>query len=185
MKPIYGQFAAALALTFGLAACIPPAPEPTPAPSPTPVVTPAPAPQKVPQAPVYDNWIDVPQTPGNWQYSDLGDATQAYFGDSSDFQRALAFRCIRASRMIEIGRPAASNTANSMTIRTETATRTLPAGPGRIASPASSVATLAANDPLLDAIALTRGRFAVESPGMPTLYVPAWAEVTRVIEDCR
>ena len=39
--------------------------------------------------------------------------------------------------------------------------------------------------PLLDAMAITRGRFAVEVEGEPGLYVPAWAEVTRVIEDCR
>ncbi|MEL6878174.1 MAG: hypothetical protein AAGL68_08770 [Pseudomonadota bacterium] len=46
-------------------------------------------------------------------------------------------------------------------------------------------AELDANDPLLDAMAITKGRIAVETAGMPTLYLPAWAEVTRVIEDCR
>ncbi len=40
-------------------------------------------------------------------------------------------------------------------------------------------------DPLLDAMAITRGRFAVEVEGETPLYLPAWAEVTRVIEDCR
>ncbi|HCY02645.1 MAG TPA: hypothetical protein DHU71_07085, partial [Erythrobacter sp.] len=49
----------------------------------------------------------------------------------------------------------------------------------------SLTATLAANDPLLDAMAVTRGRFAVETPGLSTLYLPPWAEVSRVIEDCR
>ncbi|MGE5953581.1 MAG: hypothetical protein ACM308_08200 [Qipengyuania vulgaris] len=44
---------------------------------------------------------------------------------------------------------------------------------------------MAPKSPLLDAMALTKGRFAVETPGLPTLYLPAWAEVTRVIEDCR
>ena len=40
-------------------------------------------------------------------------------------------------------------------------------------------------DPLLDAMAVTRGRFAVETTGLSTLYLPPWAEVTRAIESCR
>lgn len=40
-------------------------------------------------------------------------------------------------------------------------------------------------DPLLDAMAFSRGRFAVEVQGLPTLYVPSWPEVSRVVEDCR
>ena len=46
-------------------------------------------------------------------------------------------------------------------------------------------ATLAANDPLLDAIGFSRGRFIVEQTGASTLVVPAWAEIERVTEDCR
>jgi hypothetical protein len=42
-----------------------------------------------------------------------------------------------------------------------------------------------AQDPLLDAMAFSKGRFAVESAGLATLYVPPYPEVTRVIEDCR
>ncbi len=74
-----------------------------------------------------------------------------------------------------------------ITIRTETTDRTLAAqvGVGPDAGPRFTIATLQARDPLLDAMALTRGRFAVETKEMPNLYLPAWAEVTRVIEDCR
>jgi len=46
-------------------------------------------------------------------------------------------------------------------------------------------ASLPANDPLLDAVAFSRGRFMLEMPGNPALYLPAWPELTRVIEDCR
>ena len=42
-----------------------------------------------------------------------------------------------------------------------------------------------ARDPLLDAMAFSKGRFALEVAGLPTLYVPSYPEVTRVIEDCR
>ncbi|WP_343520792.1 hypothetical protein [Sphingomonas sp.] len=46
-------------------------------------------------------------------------------------------------------------------------------------------ATLPANDQLVDAMGYSRGRFIVETPGMAPLVVPAWAEVLRVVEDCR
>ena len=68
-----------------------------------------------------------------------------------------------------------------MTVRTETVDRAL-----ALQSQGSAAgAELNPRDPLLDAIALTRGRFAIEVPGQQPLYLPAWAEVTRVIEDCR
>ena len=71
-----------------------------------------------------------------------------------------------------------------MRIRTETADRTLAAQTD--SSTVSMITTrLGAADPLLDAIALSRGRFAVDSPGLTQLIIPPWAEVTRVIEDCR
>ncbi|WP_345907778.1 hypothetical protein [Sphingomonas sp. UBA4815] len=44
---------------------------------------------------------------------------------------------------------------------------------------------LAGNDRLLDAMAFSRGRFTIEQAGQPPLIIPAYAEVGRVIEDCR
>lgn len=71
-----------------------------------------------------------------------------------------------------------------MRILTETTTRLLDA---QQTGPHSGdfVVVLSPRDSLLDAIALSRGRFAVEMAGLPTLYLPSWAEVSRVIEDCR
>ena len=46
-------------------------------------------------------------------------------------------------------------------------------------------AELFALDPLLDAIAFSRGRFAVTMAGGSPLVVPAWPEAARTIEDCR
>lgn len=183
MKAIYLHAAGAIALTFGIAACVPRSTPP--APTPPPVVTPAPTPTASPvvQQPVYENYLDAPQTPGDWRYSDDGGTTLAYFGSASDTDRAFALSCNRNSRQITMGRP--GRTSDRMTIRTETNARTIAAGSGRIVSPASTEATLTAQDPLLDAMALSKGRFAVETPGFPTLHLPAWAEVSRVIEDCR
>ena len=47
------------------------------------------------------------------------------------------------------------------------------------------VVSLAVNDPLLDAIAFSRGRFALEAAEREALYLPSSPELSRVIEDCR
>jgi len=80
-------------------------------------------------------------------------------------------------------RAGTSNGNAAMTVRTETATRTLAGLP--LMESADLRAELAARDPLLDAMAFSKGRFAIETPGVPPLYLPSWPEVTRVIEDCR
>lgn len=92
--------------------------------------------------------------------------------------------CDRNARQISISRPGPAGSVTNMVIHTETASRSLAARPLAGAQPMLA-ANLSASDPLLDAIALTRGRFAIETGGLPTLYLPAWGEVTRVIEDCR
>ena len=189
MKPIYGQFAAACALTIGLAACIPPSPEPTPAPSPAPVSTPSPTPTPTPvaQAPVTENWIDAPRTPGTWRYVNK----QAVYverdgsGPRAPSVPLFIMEC-DGSNLRFMARTAAEG-ATQITIRTETRDRTLSAsvrGPAGD-EPRFAEALISARDPLLDAMALTRGRFAVETSNSPSLYLPAWSEVTRVIEDCR
>ena len=47
------------------------------------------------------------------------------------------------------------------------------------------VVPIATSDSLLDALAFSRGRFALETAGQETLYLPAWPEISRVVEDCR
>ena len=70
----------------------------------------------------------------------------------------------------------------ALTIRTSDQRRALTAQP----TGGSYVAVeLAPRDMILDSIGYSRGRFLVEAPGLPTLVVPAWAEVLRVAEDCR
>lgn len=74
-------------------------------------------------------------------------------------------------------------TALQMQVRSETQDRLLPATLS--ADGAWTVARLAAGDQLLDAIAFSRGRFGLEVPGLPPLVLPAYPELTRVVEDCR
>lgn len=155
--------------------CQTPQPVPPPAPTPAPVATQAPPPQTT--LPPATNWIDRPQTVGDWQYmGDQDGASQATFVRNG--QVAFGMTC-RPSGRIALVVPGAAGP--QMVVRTETANRMFT---GNRQDGALS-AELDARDPLLDAMAITRGRFAIEAEGGQALYLPAWAEVTRVIEDCR
>jgi hypothetical protein len=137
-----------------------------------------------PAQPRYSNWQDAPQTPGDWIYAATAQSTSATFGAAGREPR-FRMSCDRTSRRITLARLGITAAeGNMMTIRTETVDRALPTlTPDR--SVLETLAYLPASDPLLDAIAFSKGRFAVETAGMPTLYLPSWPEVTRVIEDCR
>ncbi|WP_162935764.1 hypothetical protein [Tsuneonella amylolytica] len=166
--------------SMAAAACTAPAPEPTPAP---PAARPTPPPVAVPTpVPTFDTWMDAPQTPGDWYYRTGGGTTRALFGEPGADAR-FAVTCQLGQRRVTLARAGAASGPVPMTIRTETATRAVAATPG--GDLPSLVATLGASDPLLDAIAFSKGRFAVEVAGQPALYLPSWPEITRVIEDCR
>jgi len=158
-----------------LAACVPAPPQPTPAPAPAPAPTPAPAPVPPPSpVPSVTSWMDAPLTPGDWTYA----------GGLARFAGHLVMRCDRAAGVIEIGRAGTSAAPAQMIVRAELMERGIAAQPAE-SDPAWIFARVPARDPLLDAMAFSKGRFAVEMPGAPTLYVPSYPEVTRVIEDCR
>lgn len=178
MKHFHAQFLVALSFTIALAACVP-APEVTPPPTPAPAPASSAPPPPAPSVPA--NWIDAPQSAGDWSY------TSGPLGSTASFRapggsELLALRCERPqSRIVVIRSAAGDNPAPQITIRTETTDRAV----GADVSGGVVQASLAASDRLLDAMALSKGRFAVEVHGAPTLYLPSWAEVTRVIEDCR
>lgn len=189
MKPIYVHLGGALALTFTIAACVP-APDSTPAPTPTPTPV-ATRPPVVIAQPAPENWMDVPATPGDWSYAE-GRARFAEQTQGSDSKFILECR----GSSVRLYLKGSTSQATPVTIRTESLSRTLnadtvlsnspPTGPNSAPNPTSFLfVDIPARDPLLDAMALTKGRFAVDAAGVPTLYLPAWAEVTRVIEDCR
>jgi hypothetical protein len=168
---------AALAL-LALGACVPrgtppaPAPGPAPAPRPVPVAPPSPAPPAPPPA----DWATGPLSPGDWTYRPSSSAPLAIFQSA-----ALSFtiRC-QADRAIWLAVTGAQGDA--LVIRTSYGMRRLPAERVHLNE---MFAQLPVPDPLLDQMAFSRGRFLVTVEGGPSLVVPAWPEVGRVIEDCR
>ena len=108
----------------------------------------------------------LPLANGQWDYFATAGGSIAAYGNH------IQLRCDRATRTVTISRP--NNAPAALTIATDTSSRMLPPS-GR----------LLANDPLLDAIAYSRGRFIVSGGAGPTVAVPSWPEAARSIEDCR
>ena len=123
----------------------------------------------------------MPVAAGTWSYQAIAGGSQARFVDTTGTGR-LAIQCNKATRRVTISRTS-TTAANAMQVWTDSATRALAA---RYEANGYRIsADLAANDRLLDAIAFSRGRFAIIVAGMETLVVPAWPEPARVVEDCR
>ena len=161
---------AAIFLAVALAGCAVPR-----AVAPPPVrVTALPPPRPVPPPPA--DWRDWPVTAGTWRYARGGQASVARFVPAG-----LTLSCDADGQLrLWLDRVATA----PVTVRTSSVARTLT--PAAVGGPPAGVAiVLAARDPLLDAMAFSRGRFAIEQAGAAPLVVPAWAEVGRVIEDCR
>ncbi|GGB17912.1 hypothetical protein GCM10011380_04320 [Sphingomonas metalli] len=171
----------ALVLVALLAAgCVPqvaPPPVATPGPTPTPAAPP-------PPRPLAQDWRDWPRTPGDWRY-DAATVVARY--DAPDGRPLLTLACDRAARRITVTRPSVAAAA-ALTVRTTSTVRALAVqarAPADATSPIMLDATLAAGDRLLDAMAFSRGTFTVEQAGQSPLVLPAWAEVGRVVQDCR
>lgn len=170
--------AAAVPLFALLASCVG-APERMAVPSAAPSPRPAPPPP-VAAPPVSLEWQDRPATPGNWTYQAERAGSVALFGAGAG--ALLTIRCDTAGRQVSIVRAGAGQGA--MTVRTSYGAMSWPAvvHPGALPS---TVSTRAPGDIALDQLAYSRGHFAVEVSGLAPLILPAWAEVGRVIEDCR
>ncbi len=128
--------------------------------------------------------MDAPQTVGDWTYQPAQPYSFALFG-TDQARTTFLMRCDRANRTVMLLRVSNQLNSQPMQIDTETTARLLSASPREVLGRRGLAADVPANDPLLDAMAISKGRFAVQAGGEATLYVPSWPEVTRVIEDCR
>ena len=141
-----------------------PAPErgpPTARPEPVPPPDPAPAEQSPQDSP------DPPLTSGDWSYSEEPRGSAARFGAAG--AERFSLRCDLGRRRIVLARQGSSG---AMTLVTTYGRRAL-------------AAELPSDDPLLDEMAFSRGRFTVEAEGLEPLILPAWPEPARVVDDCR
>ena len=122
-----------------------------------------------------------PVTSGSWGYRPVAGGSEAIFVDATGTAR-MAVACGRVTRLVTLSRISGAP-ASSLSFWTSSATRNLGATfdqrSGRV------IAQVSANDPLLDALAFSRGRFALSMPGFPALVLPAGPELAHVFEDCR
>ena len=118
---------------------------------------------------------------GSWAYHRAPSGGSAYFTDTTATRR-LTVRCNRVARTVSIVRTGVAAAAPTLSIWTTSTSRGVPA---RFDATRTLTANVAAFDPLLDAIAFSRGRFATGAAGAPMVAIPAWPELGRVIEDCR
>lgn len=146
------------------------------------VVTVQPAPPPPPPPPQPADWRDAPASPGSWYWRKEGNRSIAFYGDPKmPSYGGFWLVCDTSVRQIELRFTSPKLDDTMMTVVTTSTQRVLKAR----RSGAEVVATLPASDPLLDAMAFSRGRFMVTVLHDTPRYLPAWPEVSRVVEDCR
>ena len=118
---------------------------------------------------------------GTWSYTPGAVVSEARFTDASGATQ-LTIRCTRATRRVTVTKPAS---AASPTIWVWTSSRTKSVPASFDAPSLQASAEFAPFDPLLDAIAASRGRIGFSVSGGAPLVVPPWPEIGRVVEDCR
>ena len=118
---------------------------------------------------------------GSWAYSATADGSEATFSNPQGFAQ-LVIHCAIATRRVTIAKLAGA-ASPFLSVWSSSLTKSVPSS----FNPATGRLTtdFAPYDPLLDAIASSRGRIGVTIAGQAPLVVPAWAETARVIEDCR
>ncbi len=170
-----------LVLSAALASCAAPQ-RPVPQPRPPEISLPRPVPPAPLPLPPAD-WRDAPQTPGTWTWAMTGGRSTASFGQPGQTPLAM-LSCDPAKRQVLLARAGAAPTAVPLAVATTSQRRPLLSDPDRGGN-GWLVVVLPARDALLDAIAFSRGRFALEAAGLETLYLPSYPEISRVVQDCR
>lgn len=173
------RFLAPLAFVYALSSCSAPEPQPAPAPPPPKPVVVAPKPTTQ-QQPIGD-WIDWRLTPGDWVYRRDDRGSIALFGPPNG-DALVTLRCDTARGRIYLSR--AGNGNGTMTIRSSSTMKQFAANPTG-GNPPYMAAEIAPSDPVLDAMIYSRGRIALETSGQLSIAIPNWAEIGRVVEDCR
>lgn len=124
------------------------------------------------------DWANAPLTPGGWVYHRTASnaRSRATFGP-----RGAPLFEVACTNQGNIALFRHGATAGSITVRTSATMKQLTGN----ALPAGLSVPVAKDDAILDAMAFSRGRYAIEAPRVAPLVVPAWPELARVVEDCR
>jgi len=174
----------AFALLIIAAACSSPPPAPQPAPAPAPAAAPA-APSRPVIVQPTGPWIDWTISPGSWVYRRDARGSIALFGVPGT-DALVTLRCDQARGRIYLTRAdqAGSGGSGSITIRSSSAMKQFSAS-ATGATPPYIAAEIMPGDSILDAMAYTRGRIALEVSGQQSIAIPVWSELPRIIDDCR
>ena len=157
-----------LAAVLLLASCVAPPPQPAPraAPTPPPVAAkPAPA----------------PRLSGDWTYRRDNQGSVGSFGAPGQNAK-VSLRCDAQNRRLYLAREASAG--QKMVIRTSSSSKEFATRP-RGTNPLYVTAEILPNDAILDAMAFSRGRILLDAEGQQPVVLPSWAEITRIVEDCR
>jgi hypothetical protein len=166
---------------IALSSCsAPPPPSPATSSEPPPLAG-EPVPPRAPALPKGD-WTDWPLRAGDWVYRRDERGSIALFGPVGQ-NATLTLRCDRARGRIYLAREGAGSAAR-MIVRTSSALKEFASSPTG-GTPAYLATEIIPADPILDAMALSRGRIAIETSGHTPIAIPSWAEITRIVEDCR
>ncbi len=122
---------------------------------------------------------------GEWVYRQDERGSIALFGEAGR-DALFVLRCDTPRRRIFMSRAGEIWNADSvgMTVLTSSGRKTFTVRKTG-GTPAYVAVELDPREPHLDAMAFSRGKFLVTLAGRPNLVIPAWAEVGRVVEDCR
>jgi len=125
--------------------------------------------------------MDWPIEQGTWAYRTDARGSLALFGQAGA-DAVLTLRCERARNRVYLS--VAGSGVRAITVRTSSTLKTFPAMQS-FATPPYAAAEVMPADAILDAMAFSRGRFAIDADGGRSMAIPNWGEVARIVEDCR
>lgn len=167
-----------LASVLGVSACVSPSPTPPPAATapPPPAIVAPPSPVRL-----VGDWTDWALAAGDWVYRQDERGSIALFG-TPGADAVVTLRCDRARQRMYLAR--AGSGSGNIVIRSSSTMKQF-AGVQTAGAPPYIAAEIMTRDPILDALIFSRGRIAIEVAGQTPLALPSWAEIGRVVEDCR
>ena len=169
------RFSSLLAFVALAACAVPPPTEPETASIPQ---TTQPQPVRPALVQPSGSWIDWPITPGDWVYRQDARGSIALFGQAGA-DALVTLRCDRQRGRIYLARSSSQQGAN-FNLRSSARLKQLTARTTAGTKPYVA-AEIMPNDPIMDALAYSRGRIALETTGELSLALPVWSEIGRIV----